>query len=84
MKVKCSRDGVADVNVILNRAGGACNGRKSGNTADLFAGVGSCFLVCRFTHVFDGTIGTSLFLELQAIKHHKCISKHFTYVTRGM
>ena len=44
MKVKCSRDGVADVNVILNRAGGACNGRKSWNTADLFAGVSSCFL----------------------------------------
>ena len=44
MKVKCSRDGAADVNVILNRAGGACNGWKSWNTADLFAGVGSCFL----------------------------------------
>ena len=39
MKVKCSRDGVAGVNGVLDRAGGACNGRKSGNTADLIARV---------------------------------------------
>ena len=44
MKVKCSGDGVADVSGVLDRGGGACNGRKSGNSADLLAGVGSCFL----------------------------------------
>ena len=44
MKIKCSRDGVADVNGVLDRAGGACNSRKSGNSTDLIPGVGSCFL----------------------------------------
>ena len=44
MKIKCSRDGVADVNGVLDRAGGACKSRKSGNTSDIIAGVGLCFL----------------------------------------
>ena len=38
MKVKCSRDGVADVSGVVDRAGGACNGRKNGDTTDLIAG----------------------------------------------
>ena len=40
MKIKCSSIGVADVELVeLARAG-----RKRGNTSDLIAGVGSCFL----------------------------------------
>ena len=30
MKVKCSRDGVADVNAILDRAGGSATGGRVG------------------------------------------------------
>ena len=41
MKVKCSRDGVVYISGIVDRAGGTSNGRKSGNTADLIAGVSS-------------------------------------------
>ena len=37
MEVKCSRDGVADVNGIVDGVSGACNSSTSENTAGLIA-----------------------------------------------